>query len=147
MSRRVPYRVYVTTPQWRARADARLARAEGRCSMCRGRATQVHHLSYARACQIPPRERDLDLMPLCGWCHSSTGWWTTLLAGKPSRKHAVRWVTYVVWIGRRLTVLLRGRPLRVRRHWPFTSARILRWSLIGIFVIATVYQLERVSHG
>lgn len=139
----IPYRSYMFSPAWRARADERLQRARYRCLACGGQATQVHHLTYKRACYIPAREYDWDLMALCGWCHDLIGWWCVLLGGKPSAKRVLRPVSYAVVICRRLSTLVRRHPARVRVSHPFRSARVVRWlslpmSFVMVFAVLWV---------
>ena len=66
---RNPYIAYLASPQWRARADAAIARAGGRCQVCNVdrwfSRLNVHHRTYERL----GRERPEDLIVLCRHCH------------------------------------------------------------------------------
>jgi len=63
--RREEYRRYLRSPQWKARCAAVLKRDKGCCRFCGGRATQVHHLTYARIFN----ESLYDLVAICENCH------------------------------------------------------------------------------
>lgn len=59
------YRGYLASPEWRAKADAVLARV-GACTMCDGvERLDVDHLTYDRV----GREDPADLTVLCRLCH------------------------------------------------------------------------------
>jgi 5-methylcytosine-specific restriction endonuclease McrA len=65
-NRRDWYHYYLTTSEWRAKADAVLARANYRCEGCGQRpATQVHHLTYDHV----GTEFLFELVALCRPCH------------------------------------------------------------------------------
>ena len=60
------YLAYRRSEAWKARRRAALERAGWRCQTdCGRRATQVHHLDYARV----GREAPEDLVALCADCH------------------------------------------------------------------------------
>lgn len=61
------YRLYIRSPEWRARRDQVLARAAYRCERCGlyGRGLEVHHLRYDNLGHEP----DEDLQVLCLDCH------------------------------------------------------------------------------
>jgi hypothetical protein len=65
-ARKQGYSEYLESPAWRARRDAAIARAEGRCQLCNSsRRLNVHHRTYERV----DNERDGDLTVLCQKCH------------------------------------------------------------------------------
>jgi 5-methylcytosine-specific restriction endonuclease McrA len=60
------YDRYLASPQWATKRAAALARDNYRCCGCGvRRATQVHHLTYARV----GREMLFDLVSICDECH------------------------------------------------------------------------------
>jgi hypothetical protein len=60
------YRAYLASPEWAERRGRTLMLAGGTCQRCgQRRATEAHHLTYDRL----GRERDQDLLALCGPCH------------------------------------------------------------------------------
>jgi hypothetical protein len=62
------YRAYMASPQWAERRGRTLMLAGGTCQRCgQRRATEAHHLTYDRL----GRERDQDLLALCGPCHQA----------------------------------------------------------------------------
>ena len=67
--RRVNYRQYLRSPEWKARARATKLRAGMRCQHCGVTGNfytlQAHHVSYARL----GHERASDLIALCDKCH------------------------------------------------------------------------------
>jgi len=69
----VQYQHYLTTQEWRRRAEARLKLDGYRCQMCGGSGTsrnplQVHHFGYTNIYKENP---DKDLVTLCKSCHTS----------------------------------------------------------------------------
>ena len=69
----VQYKKYLTTQDWRKKADARLLIDHKRCQMCGCSGTsvnplQVHHLTYNNIYRENP---DKDLVTLCKSCHTS----------------------------------------------------------------------------
>ncbi len=64
--RTMPYRLYLRTPEWEARASRARERAGHRCSLCNNaESLEVHHRTYERR----GAERDDDLIALCATCH------------------------------------------------------------------------------
>jgi 5-methylcytosine-specific restriction endonuclease McrA len=62
----VEYQSYIHSDVWRAKAEAAIERAGGRCQVCNGRSRlNVHHRTY----QQLGREADTDLIVLCRFCH------------------------------------------------------------------------------
>lgn len=62
------YDAYLLSPQWRDLRAKVLARDAYQCNGCgAGRATQVHHLTYARV----GREMLFDLVAVCDRCHDA----------------------------------------------------------------------------
>lgn len=62
------YDAYLLSPEWRERRAKVLARDDYRCGGCgAARATQVHHLTYARV----GREMLFDLVAVCDRCHDA----------------------------------------------------------------------------
>jgi 5-methylcytosine-specific restriction endonuclease McrA len=60
------YVKYLTTSEWRERAEA-LKTEAGECAICRSVVElEVHHRTYARL----GREHPLDLIVLCRRCHA-----------------------------------------------------------------------------
>lgn len=60
------YDAYLQSPEWAERRRRVLRRAGGICEGClTNRATQVHHLTYARV----RAEMLFDLVAICGDCH------------------------------------------------------------------------------
>ncbi|MCP3471370.1 HNH endonuclease [Bradyrhizobium sp. CCGUVB1N3] len=59
------YADYLTSPEWRAKADAVLAREDGNCQRCGDPAREVHHRTYERLFN----ELLDDLEALCVRCH------------------------------------------------------------------------------
>lgn len=63
------YLEYLRSPEWRARADAALERADHRCMVCGAdrwfSRLNVHHNTYERL----GNERESDLIVLCEHCH------------------------------------------------------------------------------
>jgi 5-methylcytosine-specific restriction endonuclease McrA len=60
------YRLYLQTPEWRARAGTARARAGGKCQLCNTEgALDVHHRTYENC----GNERPEDLIALCRDCH------------------------------------------------------------------------------
>jgi hypothetical protein len=60
------YSTYLESPAWREKRRLVLARANGTCEGCAAaRATQIHHLTYARA----GNELLFDLVAVCQPCH------------------------------------------------------------------------------
>ncbi len=73
------YNIYMSSAEWRAKADSILERDKYLCQHCLiAPATQVHHLSYKNF----RREPDSDLLSLCKPCHDkipnshNNGWGT-----------------------------------------------------------------------
>lgn len=65
-NRRVDYRTYIASPEWKAKADAAKERAGYRCRVCnRGGRLDAHHRTYERL----GHERDEDITVLCHNCH------------------------------------------------------------------------------
>jgi hypothetical protein len=69
-NRRVNYRKYITSPEWKRKAAAAKKRAGYRCQICnRGRKDGVrldaHHRTYERL----GHERPEDITVLCHACH------------------------------------------------------------------------------
>ncbi|MER2528719.1 MAG: HNH endonuclease signature motif containing protein [Candidatus Competibacter denitrificans] len=63
--RRAQYHDYLDSDDWKERRQQALDRAQGRCVQCGVKATEVHHLTYARiGCEHPA-----DLIALCYTCH------------------------------------------------------------------------------
>jgi hypothetical protein len=63
---RAEYAEYLQTPEWRAKADAVLARANYVCEGCGvRRPTQVHHLTYQNIFE----EFLFELVAVCPQCH------------------------------------------------------------------------------
>jgi hypothetical protein len=60
------YRAYLASDLWKSRR-ARWYRdhPDSACFVCAGATTVLHHFDYRRI----GRERDRDLIPLCGGCH------------------------------------------------------------------------------
>ena len=71
--RRMDYRrVYLRTPEWRAKRDAAIACASDRCARCGSRGLlDVHHLTYERL----GAEFGTDLLVLCRPCHRQEHRW------------------------------------------------------------------------
>lgn len=66
--RREQYASYLRSPQWLARRAKVMKRAGGICEACLERkATQVHHLTYARIFNEPC----FDLRAICDPCHDA----------------------------------------------------------------------------
>lgn len=65
----IKYMQYIRSPEWRARSRHCLARANDRCQICGGAASQAHHSSYIHF----GNELDSELIAVCGYCH---GWVT-----------------------------------------------------------------------
>lgn len=62
------YSAYLLSPQWKARRAKVMKRAGGICEAClERRATQVHHLTYARIFNEPC----FDLRAICDPCHDA----------------------------------------------------------------------------
>lgn len=60
------YRLYMRSPEWAAKREEALRRAEYRCQGCRSdERLEVHHLTYERF----GHERPTDLQVLCHYCH------------------------------------------------------------------------------
>ena len=60
------YGAYMSSPEWAERRGRTLMLAGGTCQRCgERRATEAHHLTYDRL----GRERDGDLLAVCGPCH------------------------------------------------------------------------------
>jgi len=59
------YRKYIHSSQWRQKADERLKLDGGKCCVCGGDATEVHHLTYENL----GKEKMEDLVSLCRRCH------------------------------------------------------------------------------
>ena len=65
--RRMPYELYLQTPEWQTRRQEALERAENHCQVCYGSdSLDVHHRTYERR----GSERPGDLTVLCRHCHS-----------------------------------------------------------------------------
>lgn len=61
------YQKYIMSDEWVEKRAGAIARAGGRCEVCRhARATQAHHLTYARLGD----ERPEDLQAVCVSCHA-----------------------------------------------------------------------------
>lgn len=63
--RKEEYQRYLRSPRWRARWNAVMKRDNGKCRFCGKKATQVHHLTYARIFN----EAMYDLVAICDGCH------------------------------------------------------------------------------
>ncbi len=64
--RKADYEAYLKTPQWHAKRTLVMERESGMCQGCQfGRATEVHHLTYAHIFD----ELLYELVALCGACH------------------------------------------------------------------------------
>lgn len=64
------YRDWLDSDEWRAMADAAIARAAGACQLCKSTTNlEVHHNTYIR---FGGRELDTDLVCLCDGCHTMT---------------------------------------------------------------------------
>lgn len=61
------YREYLASDLWAGIREQVRARCHYRCRMCKGRATQVHHLSYTRP--VLEGKDPQQLIALCGRCH------------------------------------------------------------------------------
>lgn len=61
------YARYLKSPKWRAKWRAVMERDKYRCRFCNQRATQVHHLTYARIFNEPL----YDLAAICPQCHET----------------------------------------------------------------------------
>lgn len=63
----MPYKAYLSTPEWRETRRIAIGMAEHRCERCYRRPArlEVHHLTYERR----GREWPEDLQVLCGPCH------------------------------------------------------------------------------
>lgn len=61
------YRIYLKSPQWRIRRRLVLWLHLGRCSVCGARATDVHHITYAR---VGHEDILNDLTAACRKCHT-----------------------------------------------------------------------------
>lgn len=59
------YHIYLQSPYWKSRRDRAMKAHGPTCCVCKGPATQVHHLTYARL----GNERISDLAPVCKVCH------------------------------------------------------------------------------
>ncbi len=69
------YLEYLTTQEWRTKADASKARDDYTCKRCGSKKyLQTHHITYKRLYN----ERDEDLTTLCNDCHK----YVHLVAGK-----------------------------------------------------------------
>jgi hypothetical protein len=73
--RAMPYREYLATPEWHARAEATYKRFGGRCALCNAPGDlQAHHRTYERR-----GEEELDdLTALCPGCHALFHEWRHL---------------------------------------------------------------------
>jgi 5-methylcytosine-specific restriction endonuclease McrA len=76
--RRAWYDAYLTSPEWRARREKVMRRANGVCEGClASRAVHVHHLTYAHV----GRELLFELVAVCESCHelahnnAGSGWY------------------------------------------------------------------------
>jgi len=64
--KRIDYKRYLLTPEWRSTRAAAIKRAGGKCQVCGStRNVEVHHLTYERLFH----ERPADLQVLCKRCH------------------------------------------------------------------------------
>jgi 5-methylcytosine-specific restriction endonuclease McrA len=64
---RAKYETYLQSPEWKAKRDKVLKRADGKCEGCGERpASEVHHLTYAHVCE----EFLFELVALCTDCHA-----------------------------------------------------------------------------
>jgi hypothetical protein len=69
------YTVYLQSPEWRAKRDKVMRRANGMCEGCGDRrAVQVHHLRYPQGCRPGSpewlaQEKLFDLRAICVDCH------------------------------------------------------------------------------
>ena len=64
--RKEEYARYLRSPKWRAKWRAVMNRDKGKCRFCGRKASQVHHLTYARIF----REEQYDLVSVCKSCHN-----------------------------------------------------------------------------
>ena len=64
--RRSSYERFLETSVWARLRRQALAAAQGRCQECGARATEVHHVSYAR---FGGGELPEDLRAMCHTCH------------------------------------------------------------------------------
>lgn len=66
--RRMPYKLYLSTPHWRRVRTEALKYYENKCGICNttAGALEVHHRTYSRR----GAERPADVIVLCGDCHS-----------------------------------------------------------------------------
>jgi hypothetical protein len=65
------YAAYLLSPAWRYKRTFIMRRDSGRCRMCHGIATQVHHLTYERVkADINEFNEEMrDLIAVCRPCH------------------------------------------------------------------------------
>lgn len=65
--KRMPYKEYLQTPEWKARASSARQRFGFKCAFCSsGVRLDVHHRTYARR----GWEKEDDILPLCRDCHA-----------------------------------------------------------------------------
>ena len=75
MKRLSPYYTsYITSDLWREKRAKILMLAGYKCYKCGKRATQVHHLTYARL----GHEWDSDLRAVCVKCHKRIEMWKSV---------------------------------------------------------------------
>lgn len=67
MSRRVEYRLYLESSDWKEQRDLALERTAGFCQYCGEIATQVHHVRYPKRFG---HEHPHSLIPVCERCHN-----------------------------------------------------------------------------
>ena len=63
------YSAYLVSPEWKEKREKVLRRDGNKCRICGKKASQVHHLSYARLFA----ESLHDLVSLCDECHDLVG--------------------------------------------------------------------------
>ena len=68
-NRRIDYYTYISSPEWRTKANAAKQRAGNRCQVCNRPSTEIqldaHHRTYERLGHEPPE----DITVLCRGCH------------------------------------------------------------------------------
>jgi len=63
--RKEEYQRYLKSAKWHTKWQAVMSRDKGKCRFCGKKATQVHHLTYARIFN----EQPYDLVAICEDCH------------------------------------------------------------------------------
>jgi hypothetical protein len=66
-SRKEVHQHYLNTPYWQRKRKIVLKKFGGKCFVCGGIATNIHHRTYERLAH----EETSDLIALCGFCHNN----------------------------------------------------------------------------